>query len=66
LRPKKPGNAQGGKTVSWAIPIGVLVANVIARIFNQEAVDFVLSITLAWLFVTLGYIAIQVWRHSPE
>ena len=66
LRPKKPGNAQGRKSVSWAVPIGVLVANIVARIFNQETVDFVLGITLAWLFVTLGYIAFQVWRNSPE
>lgn len=66
LRPKKVSNTQGGRLVYWAVPIGVLMANILTRIFNQEVIDFVLSITLAWLFITLGYIALQVWRHSPK
>lgn len=66
LRPKTPKSGQDSKSVYWAVPLGVFAANIIVRVFSQEVVDLVLSVTLAWLFVTFIYIAFQVWRHSPR
>jgi uncharacterized membrane protein len=66
LRPKNPNEGKFFNHWYWFVPLGVIVANIFARLFSNEITDLFLSCTLAWLFLVLGYIAFQVWRNQPN
>jgi hypothetical protein len=50
----------------WAVPLGVLVGNIVTQFFGKEISNLVGGCTLAWLNLSLGYMAIQAWRHKPK
>jgi len=62
----KEGHDSSLKPLGWAVPFGVVVANLVTRFLGGEFSDFSGGLTVSWLYINLSYIAIQVWRYRPR
>lgn len=50
----------------WGAPLGVSMANIIVQFFGREISIFIGGFTLGWLYVVLGFLSLQAWRHRPR
>ncbi len=66
LRPKGGKNPHVNTRWQWSIPLGVLAANIIVNFFDSIIADLIAGVVGGWLYITLGYIAFQVWRHRTK
>ncbi len=66
LRPKGAKHSYANTRWQWSIPLGVLAANILLNFFDNFIADLIVGVLGGWLYITLGYIAFQVWRHSPR
>lgn len=64
---KSPGNTSS-KKISWwwGPPLGVLVGNIIAQFLGSGFRNLFMGLFIGWLYIVLGYIIVEVWRHRPR
>ena len=66
LQPKNPDHEQADSRILWVIPLGVMVARVVAELFGDKIADFMMGAFLVMAYMSMGFFIIQAWRHRPR
>ena len=49
--------------LGWVIIGGLALSRILPRLVGEKAYDLFVGASLTWLFLTMGYIVFQAWRH---
>ena len=63
----KNGAKRANLNLLWlVIPGGIILARILPRLIGERADNIFLGISLTWIFLTVGFLVVQAWRHRPR
>lgn len=64
LRPTNPGSSKWQSRLLWiAVPGGIILSRLLPRLVGEETTSLIVSCTITWVVLTLGYMMILVGGH---
>jgi hypothetical protein len=65
MRPTNSQSAKGDLRLLWiVVPAGVILSTFLPRLVGEEFTSLIVSCTVTWVVLTLGYVIVQLgWHH---